>query len=308
MLAGTCFTENIGRWMKKYRFDIMLNPHGILYNPLSLATSLQRALENKKYQEGDLFFHNELYSSWEHHGHFSNPEKEGCLSAINNSLAGANLYLQTSRWLIVTFGSAWVYRLKTSGQIVGNCHKYPNKEFDKELLSPTQVVNTWQQLIADIKKVNPAINIIFTVSPVRYIRDGAAENNLSKAILLQAVHTLCKPQENIFYFPAYELVMDDLRDYRFFEADNVHPNQLAIEYVWEKFIGAAFDEETAHIYQQLKLLIAAAEHRAFYPTTQAHKKFLSAHYEKAEELQKQYPFLDLADISARFKSKPNLIY
>jgi len=290
LLIGSCFAENIGERMEQAAFNVAVNPNGITYNPISIANTISRLLADKEYSETELFYHNELWSSWEHHGRYSNTDKSHCIRQINIGYSTGREYIKNGQWLVVTFGSAWVYRLRSTGQVVNNCHKYPNKEFEKILLSPEEIIKTWQSLLAQIKSVNPGLNVIFTVSPVRYVRDGVTENNLSKAILLQSVHTLCKISE-AYYFPAYELVMDDLRDYRFFEADLVHPNRLAIDYVWEKLLETCMDDESRAIYPQVKSLKEALAHRPFNPDTERHKKFVENTQRKKEELLKKYPFL-----------------
>ncbi|HYG16326.1 MAG TPA: GSCFA domain-containing protein [Bacteroidia bacterium] len=290
LLMGSCFAENIGERMQRYAFNIGVNPNGITYNPISIANTISRLLADKEYSEAELFYHNELWSSWEHHGRYSNTDKSHCIRQINTDYSTGSDFVKTGQWLIVTFGSAWAYRLRSTGQVVNNCHKYPNKEFDKILLSPEEIIKTWQGLFTQIKSVNPGLSVIFTVSPVRYVRDGVAENNLSKAILLQSVHALCK-SSGTYYFPAYELVIDDLRDYRFFEADLVHPNRLGIDYVWEKLLETCMDDESRGIYPQVKSLKEALEHRPFNPDTESHKKFVGSTQRRKDELLKKYPFL-----------------
>jgi hypothetical protein len=184
---------------------------------------------------------------------------------------------------------------------VGNCHKVPQKNFKKELMKSDQMLTEYRELVADLKKMNPGLNIILTVSPVRYIRDGVVENNLSKAVLIQLVHELAKENEHIFYFPAYELVIDDLRDYRFYDTDLVHPNEQAIDYVFEKFVSASFNESATEIFEKMKEIITAGSHRPFNPDSEGHRKFMKAFVEKCEQLQKQFPFLDLKDELDRFR-------
>lgn len=292
LLMGSCFAENIGERMHRYAFNVAVNPNGITYNPISIANNISRLLDDNEYSETELFYHNELWSSWEHHGRYSDTDKSHCIRQINTDYSVGRDFIKTGQWLVVTFGSAWVYRLKSTGQVVNNCHKYPNKEFDKILLSTQEIVTAWQTLLRRVKSVNPQLHIIFTVSPVRYVRDGVAENNLSKAILLQSVHALCK-DFGAYYFPAYELVMDDLRDYRFFEADLVHPNRMAIDYVWEKLLETCMDEESRTIYPQVKSLKEALEHRPFNPETESYKKFAENTHRKKAELVKKYPFLKI---------------
>lgn len=292
LLAGSCFAENIGAMMDKYAFHAHTNPNGITYNPHSIAVMLQRLMAGNAYTEDDLFLYNELWSSWQHHGSFSNTDKINCLERINKEFVQAQNYLQNGDWLVITFGSAYVYNLKSTGEKVANCHKFPNKEFDKILLQPADIIAQWQQAIQQLQTYNPQLNILLTVSPVRYVRDGLVNNTLSKAILLQAVHSLCNRFENVNYFPAYELVMDDLRDYRFFTEDLVHPNAQAIQYVWEKLIDSAFDDETQSVYPQIKQLYTERQHRPFNTDTQAYQKFLAAHTSKIQKLKTEYPFID----------------
>ncbi len=293
LLAGSCFAENIGNLLHHYRLNVLQNPNGILYNPVNIAQTLQRALEGKLYQAEELFYHNDLWASWQHHGRFSHPDKDTCIKGINEQQQAAQDFLKNGHWLVVTFGSAFAYRLKSSGQLVANCHKYPNKEFDKELLSTAEIIAEWGKLIELVQTVNPRLNILLTVSPVRYVRDGLVENNRSKARLIEAVHTLCENYGNVHYFPAYELVMDDLRDYRFFEADMVHPNAQAIEYVWDAFVKAAFDSEAQLIYPQVKQLLDDAAHRPFHTDTTQYQKFVAARQSKIQAFKQQYPFINL---------------
>ncbi len=293
LLVGSCFAENIGNLLHHYRFNVLQNPNGILYNPVSLAQTLHRALEGKPYQAEELFYHNDLWASWNHHGRFSHPDKNACITEINEQQQTARQFLQKGHWLIVTFGSAHAYHLKSNGQLVANCHKYPNKEFDKELLSSAEIITEWDKLIELLQATNPQLNILLTVSPVRYIRDGLVENNRSKARLIEAVHNLFESYGNVHYFPAYELVMDDLRDYRFFETDMVHPNSQAIEYVWDAFVKAAFDSEAQLIYPQVKQLLTDAAHRPFHTDTTQHQKFVAARQSKVQAFKQQYPFISM---------------
>jgi hypothetical protein len=300
LLAGSCFAENIGELMVDAKLNCLVNPNGIVYNPISIANHLQRVLIGDKYKEDELFNYNELWGSWQHHGEYSNTDKGKTLTRINKDFNIAENFINEGDWLIVTFGSAYVYRLKTSNEIAANCHKYPNTEFTKELLFTDEIVSTWQNLISQIGQKNPKLKIILTVSPVRYVRDGLVNNNLSKAILLQAVHELCK-LDAVNYFPAYELVLDDLRDYRFFTQDLVHPNAQAIHYVWEKFADTLFSEDSKTIYNKVKPLVSAAKHRVLHAGTEAHKKFLATHLQKVIQLQKEYPFLAIEDLEEAFR-------
>jgi hypothetical protein len=300
LLVGTCFAENIGQKLQTFKFDILENPHGILYNPMSICEALESYATGKAYTSEDLFLHNGLWASWSHHGRFSNADKEKCLGFIQKSQERAIERLKGLDWLIITIGTAYVYELKGDGRIVGNCHKYPGKNFEKRLLSTEEIVKTFDKTIGLIRQINPGLKIIFTVSPVRYVRDGIVENNLSKAILLQATHQLCGLLSNTYYFPAYELVIDDLRDYRFFKEDMVHPNMLAINYVWEKFENACIHTDSIKLLQEVKEIIKAREHRPLHPDSEEHKNFKKRQSVKVEELMEKYG-LALEDELAFFR-------
>lgn len=293
LFFGSCFAENIGETMQDYKFNVKINPHGVLYNPLSITVALRRYMENKEMQENNLFFANDCWNSWEHHSRFSNTDKQNCINEINSSISSAHEVLKNAEWLFITFGSAFVYKRKDTGELVGNCHKIPQKEFTKYLLTANEIILDYNNLINQLRQINPKLKIVFTVSPVRYMRDGAIENTLSKARLMEAVHGLVDQHTNAFYFPAYELVIDDLRDYRFYKTDLVHPNEQAIEYVFEKLMTATFDEETKSLFEKIKELKAAASHRPFNATTEAHKKFKSTYLDRCIQLKEKFPYLDL---------------
>lgn len=294
LFMGSCFAENIGRKMQEYKLDVNINPHGVLYNPESIAAALGSYISNKKAQENELFYTNGLWHSWQHHSRFSNPDKAACLKQINEQISAAHAFIKKAEWLFITFGSAFTYTHAAENKVVGNCHKIPQKEFTKSLQSVTGIVNDYTLLLAELKKINPALNIVFTVSPVRYVRDGVVENNVSKGILLQAVHELTKNNPAL-YFPAYELVIDDLRDYRFYDTDLVHPNGQAINYVFEKLKAAAFDDPAHQLFEKINDLLSAKKHRAFNEHTEQHKKFKAAYLQRCKDLQKEYPFLDLVE-------------
>jgi GSCFA family len=311
-LIGSCFTENIGSKLKQLKFSVLENPNGILFNPISIVKSLGSYIDNKKYREADLFYQNECWNSWEHHSRFSHPDKHTCLQMINQSQQAAHHFLKNAEWLLITVGSAFVYELFSlnsplgppvpvrtgdggrEGQIVANCHKVPTDKFIKKLLSPAEVEVAFKSAIEKIVAFNPSIKIIFTISPVRHLRDGFVENNRSKSALIQAIHQLVDDHDNLFYFPAYELVIDDLRDYRFYAEDMVHPNYAATNYVWEKFISAAIDEPTQLLMKDINQLNAAISHKPFNPTSAAHKKFLQVHLDKLLLLKSRLPHVDFS--------------
>lgn len=301
LFIGSCFAENMAETMRQYKFNVKQNPHGVLYNPASMAVALRRYIDNNAIQEHELFFANECWNSWEHHSRFSNTDKQTCLIEINNNIETAHNFIKQADWLFITFGSAFIYKINETGQLVGNCHKVPQKEFTKSLLNTNEIVANYQLLIQQLKAINNKLKIIFTVSPVRYIRDGVVENTLSKARLIEAAHALVQHNDTTFYFPAYELMMDDLRDYRFYKTDLVHPNEQAIAYIFEKLTDSAFTEDTKQLFEKIKDIITAHQHRPFQTDTQAHKKFKDTYSERCKRLQQEFPDLDLTNEIEYFK-------
>lgn len=288
VLIGSCFAEEMGLKLKERRFNALLNPHGILFNPISIAEALEDYQTKKQYTQKEIFPANELWHSFKHHGAFSNSDNIKCLQHINMAIDIANVQMKNCKWLIVTFGSAHAYRLKENNMLVANCHKVPSSHFTKALLTQGEIVSAWQKQIRELQKTNPGLNILFTVSPVRYVRDGVIENNRSKAILLDSVHTLVEQNSNCYYFPAYEIVIDELRDYRFFKEDLVHPNELAINYVWEKFVNTFCDTETKNFLAEYEPLLKGMHHRPLQEGTEAHKKFKLDLEEKLKTINKKY--------------------
>ncbi len=288
LLLGSCFAQNIGHQLLKNKFSTIVNPFGIIYNPISLAGAFKDVLENKIYTENDLFYFNDLWLSFHHHGDFSFPQKEDTLKKINQNIADAHLQLKKTKTIIFTFGSAWVYEHKERAEIVANCHKLPASHFNKRLLSVNEVINSFSALI----KKHQDINFLFTVSPVRHIKDGLNENNVSKSVLHLAVHELANQFHNCFYFPAYEIVVDELRDYRFFNEDMVHPTPQAINYVWNKFSEAFFDKNTQELIQKIEKIQNASQHKPFNFESKQHQEFIQKQLSNIKELETLYPYLN----------------
>ncbi len=317
MLIGSCFTEHIGKALGDFKFDVLQNPNGILFGPDSVCKSLLSYVDNKQYLHDELFYLNEVWNSWSHHSRFSQIDKEKCLEGINASQKKAHEFLKSADWLIVTLGSSFAYSLTQHanaakafpadwlGEAVANCHRAPAAWFSKEMLEIDDIKGMLESCLKRLKEFNPRLKFIFTVSPVRHIRDGVVENNRSKARLLEAVHFICTKFESAYYFPAYELVIDVLRDYRFYDIDLVHPNYPATEFVLEKFAQTCTDEYSQKLMQEVKRIVIARKHKPFQPETEAHRKFLLAHAEKAKKLMKQYPFLNLTEEEKYFSGKAN---
>ena len=294
MLIGSCFTEQIGAKLGAHKFQTYENPSGILFNPVSIARSLGSYISHKNYSAGDLFLYNELWGSWDHHTRFSSTDKNEALQKINAATQQAAVFLKDADWLLITLGSAFVYELENH-LVVANCHKVPTDKFNKRILEIEELITELENLVTQLKKYNPGLKIIFTISPVRHLRDGFIENNRSKSVLINATQQLLSTHSALYYFPAYELVIDDLRDYRFYAEDMVHPNYLATAYVWEKFTAACIDPSCFALMKEMEKINIAMKHRAFNPTSAAHRQFLNSHLSKVQALQTQYPFLDFSE-------------
>jgi hypothetical protein len=301
MLIGSCFTEHIGNALGDLKYQVCQNPNGILFGPDSVCKSLKAYIEDKKYSKEDFFQLNEIWNSWQHHSKFSNINLEEAVSEVNKSQQQAHDFLKNANWLIITLGSSFTYRLTINADLanekvghgVANCHRAPSNWFSKELLEIEEIEELLNTTIKNLLTFNKNLNIIFTVSPVRHIRDGVVENNRSKARLIEAIHSTISKYNQVFYFPAYELVIDVLRDYRFYDIDLVHPNYMGTEFVLNKFAENCIDEESQLLMQEIRKIVIARKHRAFQPATKAHQQFLNAYLEKTKELQLKYPFLDL---------------
>ncbi|NDV46842.1 GSCFA domain protein [Paludibacter sp. 221] len=291
MTLGSCFSENIGKKLQESSFLTDVNPFGVLYNPMSIYRSLRHLLDNQLFSEKDLFSDGSLWHSFSHSSLFSGVDKEKCLNGLNAGLKKSSGFLRTTKHLLVTFGTAWVYEYKDNGCVVSNCHKLPAGKFNRVRLGVDEIVNKYSEIIKELNRQNAGINIIFTVSPIRHWKDGAHENNISKGILLQAIDVLQKRFENVGYFPAYEILLDELRDYRYYAPDMLHPSDVAVSYIWERFSDAYFSEETLAVKKRVEQLKADLSHRPLHPEADAYKKFLEAIDNKREKLVKDYPFL-----------------
>jgi hypothetical protein len=293
MLMGSCFTEHISDRLQQHKFKVLSNPHGILFNPLSVAHALDGYLGDHQYTHDDLFYLNELWNSWDHHTRFSHVDKEAALAGINKSQSDAAAFIKKADWIIITLGSAFQYYLKETNKPVANNHRAPAQWFEKRLLPIDDIIAELSKTLQKLFTVNPYAHVLFTISPVRHIRDGVVENNRSKARLIEAVHTLCSQFDKTHYFPAYELVIDILRDYRFYDVDFVHPNYPATAFVWEKFVNSCIAADSHDIMKQVQEIIIARSHRTRFPQTDAHNKFKMSYAEKTKLLMSKYPFLDL---------------
>ena len=301
LMLGSCFAENLGARLQQLKFDVVLNPFGIVYHPAPTTLQLERIISAKPYTVSELQLHNELWHSFDHHGRFSHPDVSVCLEQINRELQQSHHQLERSDWLFVTFGTAWAYRLKTNGRIVANCHQFPAADFERIRFDVDEIHAVWTETIVRLRQFNPKIKIVFTVSPIRHLRDGAHENQLSKSILLLAVDRLNRNVENTCYFPAYEMVLDDLRDYRFFAEDMTHPNATAINYIWQRFCETYITEDALQTMKAVHDIVKAAEHRSIHQTSE-YRKFTDTYLEKITKLRQQMPQLDFTEEIKRFNA------
>jgi len=296
MLIGSCFTEHMTSFLNRNKFNTIQNSHGIVFNPLSVCKALSDILDNKKYLKSDLFYLNEYWHSWYHHSDFSDMDQAITLQKINQEIEAQHQFLKTTDYLFITLGSAFAYRLLENNIFVSNNHRAPSQWFEKVLLEIDVIVEQLRHIQTRLIELNPNIRIVFTVSPVRHIRDGVIENNRSKARLLESIHSL----KNVYYFPAYELVIDILRDYRFYDLDMVHPNYQATAFVWEKFVAHCIEPSCIPLMKKMEQIYKAKNHLSKNVNSQAHKKFLKEHLDLCIFLKQEYPYLNLDDEIKQF--------
>ncbi|WP_299001497.1 GSCFA domain-containing protein [uncultured Tenacibaculum sp.] len=292
LLLGSCFSENIGNKLSYYKFQTQQNPFGILFHPKAIETFITKVINEEKYTESDVFFHNERWHCFDAHSVVSSTSKEELLNTLNTNINSTYQHLKNTSHIIITLGTAWVYREIATDTLVANCHKIPQKKFLKELLTVEEVSESLEAINSLIKSINPETTIIYTVSPVRHIKDGFIENQRSKANLLSAIHQVVESRNNTHYFPSYEIMMDELRDYRFYAEDMIHPNQTAIDYIWEKFSEVWFSEETLETMKEVKTIQKGLMHRPFNPNSEAHQLFLKKLQQKKETLLQAFPFMN----------------
>ena len=288
ILLGSCFSDNIGQKLSYHKFESILNPFGILFHPKAIESVIKNSLCKKKYTEKDVFFLNERWQSFEAHSKLSSSSKEEIIEQLNKASVSINKAFKNSTHFIITLGTSWVYRFNESGEIVANCHKVSQNKFKKELLSVAEINKSLSLIISLIKEINPSISFIFTLSPVRHLKDGVIENQQSKSHLISALHQIIPIHKNSFYFPSYEVMMDELRDYRFYKEDMIHPNQIAINYIWEKFYENWLSDEALELKKEVIKIQRGLEHKPFNPNSEGHQQFLSSLQEKIKTLKKKY--------------------
>lgn len=291
LTLGSCFSENMGLKMKNVFFKTEINPFGVLYNPISILNSIQLLLQNKKFTASDIFEYKSLWHSFAHSSSFSDVSSELCLSKMNERIASASEFIKNTDVLLITFGTAWVFTDKESGRVVSNCHKLPAAKFNRRRLTVDEITEAYSDLLTKLKALYPNLNVVFSVSPIRHWKDGAHENTISKSTLLLAVDALQNQFGNVHYFPAYELLMDELRDYRFYASDMLHPSDVAVEYIWSKFSESVFSEETLQLMKKLEQLAADRAHRPLHPLSPEYALFKENTGKRKNEIIQKYPFL-----------------
>lgn len=302
LFMGSCFSDNIGQLMAAHKFPVLLNPFGTLFNPLSVAQNLNRLMNTQPYTVADLSSHNGLWLSFDHYTGFSHPDPDTCLRAINRSFADASLWLRKCRFLVLTFGTAWAFRHNQTGKTVANCHKLPAAMFTRYCAQPEEITGAYNTLLNNLKQLNPDVTVIFTLSPVRHWSNGAVENQLSKSVLHYSIQQLVQQHPRAWYFPAYEIFMDELRDYRYYATDMLHPGEQGINYTWERFCETCISDTAVKIMAGVAAVIKAAGHRPMHTATTNHAEFRLNTIKKIESLVAQYPFLDFSDELTRLRT------
>ncbi|APY10245.1 GSCFA domain-containing protein [Seonamhaeicola sp. S2-3] len=291
LLLGSCFTEHIGSKLEYFKFQSSVNPFGILFHPKAIESLVSNAVKGNVYSNNNIFFNNEQWHSFDAHSKLSNVSKDELLKCLNEQIKLTNQHIHESTHVVITLGTAWVYRHIKTKAVVANCHKVPQKEFKKELLLIDTISDSLQNIVDLIRSVNTNASIIFTVSPVRHLKDGFVENTLSKSLLISAIHQVIEARKNLHYFPSYEIMMDELRDYRFYNEDMIHPNPTAINYIWEKFKLVWFTEEVYKIMDEVDVIQKGLQHKPFNPNSEAHLQFLQKLEKKKAQLSLKVPHI-----------------
>lgn len=308
MIVGSCFAENIGRKLQRYKMQTTINPMGVVFNPISVCNTLEMlhaelspsGASAKQFTQSDIFQYGGLWHSPFHHSSFSDQDPQRALDRMNQSASEASKALAECDYVIITLGTAWVYEHKASGVVVSNCHKLPAAEFNRRLMSVGEVTQVMARILGGCLKDK---KVIVTVSPIRHIRDGAHENQISKSTLIVALEELAREHKNLYYFPAYELMMDDLRDYRFYGDDMCHPSPQAVEYIWDRFSQTVFDKNTHQVFADIDKILSAADHRPFNATSEQHRNFKRKMAAAAGDFMKKYPFVNLKNELEYFEAE-----
>jgi hypothetical protein len=284
LTVGSCFADAIGLRLKNNKFKTLVNPFGVLYNPISIHKALRYAIHQEPPGDHTYLNSNELNLNYDFHSGFAHPEKNVLLSQVQNVIGSSHFFLKDAKWILITYGTAWVYSRVDTGEIVANCHKIPASAFTKLLLTGNEILESFKTFYDSLLTFNPGVRIILTVSPVRHLKDTLELNSVSKSVIRLACHQIAEKFPAVEYFPAYEIMMDDLRDYRFYKSDMLHPTEDAEDYIWQKFSGRYFDEQTKDFLKQWQSIRLALTHKPFHPASSAHQQFLKETLKKIEAL------------------------
>jgi hypothetical protein len=291
LLLGSCFSENIGNKLSYYKFQTNQNPFGIIFHPKAIETFITNAINEKEYLSEDVFLLNERWHCFEAHSNVCSSTKEELILKLNTKIKFTKNQLENASHIIITLGTSWVYRFIETDAIVANCHKVPQKKFLKEILSVDEIIESIEGTIAMLKSINPKITVVLTISPIRHLKDGFVQNQQSKSHLATAIHQIIDPRNKIHYFPSYEIMMDELRDYRFYAEDMIHPTQTAIHYIWEKFIETWLSEDTKLTMQEVESIQKGTLHKPFNEQSEQHQEFLKKLADKKHTLQNQFSWM-----------------
>lgn len=293
LLMGSCFVDNIGDKLEYFKFQSQSNPFGILFHPKAIERMITRMADGMLFTEKDVFWHQERWQSLEVHSTYSDTDKTRLLSKLNEKITQEHQSLKELSHLVVTLGTAWGYRHLESQNIVANCHKLPQHLFEKSLSGIGEIQDSLQHFISVVRAVNPNVRLIFTVSPVRHLKDGFVENQRSKAHLIAAIHQCIETlnDSGITYFPSYEIVMDELRDYRFYSEDMIHLTPTAINYIWERFSSAWLSPATKEVMEQVDKIQSGLSHRPFNPNSAQYLDFKEKLQQKIAYISEKYPHM-----------------
>lgn len=305
MFIGSCFTENIGRKFESTFFNVLINPFGVTYNPISIADILQIIMDLTKFGINDVFVHNNLYHSFMHHSSFSCSDINQILHKINSNIEFSHNFLKNTNFLFITYGTSIVYT--KDNKIVNNCHKLPSSVFLQKRLSIDEIFDMYKKLIVELKKFNPKIKIILTVSPVRHLKDGAIENQISKSTLILTSHKICDFFDDVFYFPSYEIVMDELRDYRFYAADMFHTNEMAVNYIWEIICDKIISKSSKSDLPKLQKINDALEHRLFNSNSSEINSFIVFLEKNLDYFENKYPKLNYNSVRLKINELKSFV-
>lgn len=286
LTIGSCFANTIGSRLQLNKLKVAPNPFGVLFNPHSIHKALRYAIFNESPPQHSFLQQQDIYLNYDFHSEISSLDAYKLQIQLKEIIGACHYFLSQAQWLILTFGTAWVYERNDTGEIVANCHKVPGQFFSKALLKEPDIIASFESIYADLLKINPHLRIILTVSPVRHTKDTLELNSVSKSILRTACFSLSEKYSVVEYFPAYEMMMDDLRDYRFYKEDMIHPTEAAEDYIWEKFAMRYFTPELNEFIQQWAKVRHALAHRPFHPASIAHQTFLKETLKKLEDLQR----------------------